>query len=154
MSTYTSYYSRNKDKVKAKNGTYYENNKEKYQEYYSKNAEEKKAAQTEYRNTHIEEIAEAAKLYCKTEKGQRRNKTSSWKFKGITHTFESYNDLYDHYLTAKQCEEANCNMTLIDNSFTVNKRVLNYNYKTKEYRGIVCHTCNLKLNKIDRENEA
>jgi len=118
------YYLKNKEKLINKQKEYYKNNQEKVinnqKEYYKNN-----------RNERLN--------YCKTDNGRKSCRISNWKKMGVLS--DDYNKLYDYYLSVKECE--NCGVDLVEGHFGANKKCLDHNHNTGEFRNVLCNTCNI-----------
>lgn len=118
----------NKEKQKEYMKKYYENNKQKHKEYV-KEYEKINPARKEY-----------IKEYKKTEAGKKSQRISNWKNKGVIN--DDYDKLYEIYINTKNCEE--CNVELVEGWKGNNKRCLDHDHKTGEFRNVLCNTCNVK----------
>ena len=62
----------------------------------------------------------------------------SWKKQGMKFTNEDFENIYNQYIYASNCE-------LCNNKFKSSRdRQLDHNHKTGEIRNIICRSCNLK----------
>ncbi len=88
---------------------------------------------------------EKGKIYRKNnrKKELKRCRIKNWIKRGIV--YPDYNDLYHYvYFECTHCEM--CKEQFIDkhNKF---RRVIDHSHITHEIRGIICHSCNAKLEK-------
>jgi len=117
---------------------YYEANKEKIKE-------RRKEHDIKYREKNKEKIKESNKKYSKTEEGKKSIRIKNWKIKGVI--CEDFNKLYDYYLNCWNCEE--CGIELVKGIYGANKKCLDHNHKTGQFRNVLCNTCNIKRYPID-----
>ncbi len=94
----------------------------------------------EYREKNKEQIKEQRKEHYQTEVGKKVNRVSKWKQIGVIN--DDYNALYDKYINCKNCEQ--CNIELQEGNFGANKRVLDHDHQTGEFRNVLCHLCNVR----------
>ena len=109
---------------KEYNKKYYENNKqkskEKLKEYYEKNKEK-------------------IKEYSKTEQGLKSGRIKNWKKRGVKS--DDYSSLYEHYINCNKCEI--CSIELREGNYGANKKCLDHDHETGEFRNVLCNSCNL-----------
>jgi len=117
---------------------YRETHKETHKEYMKKYYKE-------YHEKNKEKISEQKKEYHKTEQGKKSMRISRWKKSGVI--CEDFNELYDYYINCRNCEE--CNVELIEGNKASNRRCLDHNHETGEFRNVLCHTCNTKRRYTD-----
>ena len=110
---------RKKDVMK----TYHENNKDKVKERRENNKEKTK---------------EWMRVWRKTDAGKKSHRISNWKKSGVK--CDDFNGLYDKYISVWNCEE--CNVELKEGNYK-NKKCLDHNHKTGEFRNIICNRCNV-----------
>jgi hypothetical protein len=79
------------------------------------------------------------KEYDQSPQGKKSNTISNWKSRGLIGEYES---IYDRYLNTNNCDL--CNVELCSN-----KKVMDHDHITGEFRNVVCHKCN--CNKIDKK---
>ena len=127
------YHQNNKEKLKEQRKEYYEKIKEKKKEYNKQYREANKEKKKEY-------MKEYHKEYNKTEAGKKTYRITRWKHVGVKS--DDYNKLYEMYINTTNCEQ--CNIELIEGLYGNNKRVLDHDHKTGEFRNILCHTCNIR----------
>ena len=125
------YYQLNKAKIKETNKIYEIKNKEKMNEYREKYRKNNKEKMKEYMKEYKPE-------YKKTEQYIKSNRISNWKSRGVI--CDDWNKLYDKYININNCEE--CNIELISGVFGSNKKCLDHNHTTGEFRKILCNLCN------------
>jgi hypothetical protein len=111
------YYEKNKEKLDKKNKDYRENNKEKIKE-------RKKEQMKEYRQT---------------ENGKKIITICSWKKQGLK--YDDYDELYDKYIIAENCEECEVKFEEENNK---NQRCMDHDHTTGLFRNFLCKRCNLK----------
>ena len=115
---------KNKERKKETDRLRYINNKEKIKEnmrlYNLKNKENNK---------------ERSKKYSQTENGKKSRKISNWIYKGII--CKDFDKMYDRYINTNNCNWCNKDIS--------KKRYLEHNHSSREVRGIVCQSCNMKI---------
>ena len=124
---------------------YRETHKEKKREYNKKYNKENKEERREYDKKYREENKNKYKKYNQTEQRKKSNRITNWKKSGVI--CDDFNKLYDYYINCCNCEE--CNIELIEGYYGNNKRCLDHNHETGEFRNILCNTCNIKRGRID-----
>jgi|DEB0MinimDraft_6_1074348.scaffolds.fasta_scaffold01334_10 seryl-tRNA(Sec) selenium transferase len=127
------YREKNKEKQKEYNKEYYQNNKEKINE-------QKREYQKEYKEKNKERIQERDKTYWKTEAGKKASRINAWKRIGVKS--DDYNSLYEYYLNCKNCEE--CNVELVEGRYGNNKKCLDHDHNTGQFRNVLCISCNTR----------
>jgi len=140
------YYLKNKEKKSISDKKYRDANKEKIKqykkEYEEANKEKIKQRRKEYYETNkdiiLEKRKEYAKNYNKTDNRIKSSRIFSWKDKGVIH--DDFNSLYDIYKNTNICNI--CNIKLIEGRYGANRKCLDHNHKTGEFRQILCNTCN------------
>lgn len=63
-----------------------------------------------------------------------------WKSKGL---IGDYDNIYDLWKNAKNCDY--CNIELINGQKGLNRKCMEHNHTTGEFRGICCHKCNMNM---------
>ena len=123
------HYLNNKDKIKEQKKQYRLANKEKIAELNK-----------EHYLNNKEHIAEQHKQYYKTENGKKSYRITTWKQRGVI--TENFDELYDKYINTNNCEE--CNVELIHGNFGNNKKCLDHDHETGQFRNVLCCGCNLR----------
>ena len=116
----------------------YQRDKEKYKQYREKNKERIKENSKEYREKNKERIREYREN--NKEQGKKSNRINTWKQTGVKS--DDFNSLYDYYLNCKNCEE--CSVELVEGRYGNNRKCLDHDHITGEFRNVLCHTCNIK----------
>ena len=75
-------------------------------------------------------------------KKKKYTKINTWKSSGLTGDYEA---IYNRYINTNNCDL--CNVFLEGKG--INKKCMEHNHTTGEFRNIVCHSCN--MNKSDRK---
>ena len=119
------WYLENKEQIKQQTKEYRENNKEKIKEY---------------RENNKEKIKEQTKEYKQTETGIKCQRISKWKQYGVIS--DDYNKLYNIYINTTNCEE--CNIELVEGMYGKNKKCLDHDHTTGQFRNVLCNTCNIR----------
>ena len=101
---------------------------------------DRKAYMKEYREKNREKKKEYKKQYYQTEAGKKTSRISNWKQRGIV--YDDYNSLYDLYISVWNCEE--CNVELVEGSYGNNRKCLDHDHITGQFRNVLCNTCNLR----------
>ena len=112
--------------------------------YNKKWREENKEQIKEYDKKWREENKEKIKEYQQTPKGQRINRISNWKSRGMIEPDGGWDKFMEMVENTKNCEL--CNITLtVDRHNTSTTRCVDHSHITNLFRNIVCHSCNVKL---------
>jgi len=114
--------------------------KQKQKEYHERNKERILQYQKQYYNKNKEKITEQKKEYKQTEAGKKSNRIKSWKYMGVIS--DDYESLYEYYLNVEFCEL--CNVELVEGRYGNNKKCLDHDHITGEFRNVLCCWCNLK----------
>jgi hypothetical protein len=134
------YYQKHKEDYKE----YRENNKEYFKEYREKNKEKQREYLKEYYQNNKEKINEQSREYQKeykqTEAGKKATRINNWKRMGVKS--DDYNSLYEYYLNCKNCEE--CNVELVEGRYGNNKKCLDHDHNTGQFRNVLCCSCNTR----------
>ena len=85
---------------------------------------------------------EANKKYRESEKGKKFHTINNWKKRGL---IGDYDEIYDRYISSTHCEL--CNQPYID----TNKKCMDHNHISGQFRNICCQSCNLNLPRQDKE---
>ena len=119
-----------KEKRREANRKNYEKYKEKYREKNKK-----------FYETNKEYCREQQKIYSETEKGKKINRINIWKYRGVV--CDNYDALYDYFINCKECES--CGIEFTESKIrTSETRCLDHDHKTKKFRNVLCHSCNVK----------
>ena len=111
--------------------------KKQYNKQYQLNNKEKLAEyQKEYRLNNKDKIAE----YRQTENGKKTKRINTWKRLGVIS--DDFNELYEKYINTNNCD--NCDIELIHGMFGNNKKCLDHDHTTGQFRNILCCGCNLR----------
>ena len=102
--------------------------------------EEKREYNKKYYENHKEERKERKKVYDKSEEGKKRRRITMWKYFGVKH--DDFDSLYEYYINTWNCEL--CNVELVEGKFAANRRCLDHDHETGEFRNILCHSCNCR----------
>jgi hypothetical protein len=117
--------------------------KEKKREYdkkrYEKIKQEKREHDKEYYKNNRERIIEKQKEYEQSVNGIKLRIIGVWKRSGLV--CDDYNELYDKYIIAENCEE--CNVKFEERN-GMNKRCMDHDHTTGLFRNFLCRSCNLK----------
>tara|TARA_R110000787_G_scaffold110397_2_gene219073 strand:+ start:288 stop:722 length:435 start_codon:yes stop_codon:yes gene_type:complete len=127
------YYEINKLKIKVSVKEYSENNKEKRKKYYNEYREKHREKLQDYRKKYIEE-------YKKTEQYIKTHRIRKWKSRGVI--CDEWDNLYNKYINTTNCEE--CDVELVSGMYGSNKKCLDHDHKTGEFRNVLCNTCNCR----------
>ena len=111
---------------------------------YYKNHEENLQIRAELRQT--EEYKLIMKNYRESEAGKKSARISCWKQFGVISN--DYDALYIKWKETTNCEE--CDVELIEGNKGQNKKMLDHNHNTGEFRNIICHRCNVIRGNEDR----
>tara|TARA_R110001592_G_scaffold326682_1_gene607583 strand:+ start:958 stop:1245 length:288 start_codon:yes stop_codon:yes gene_type:complete len=85
-----------------------------------------------------DEIKEYQRIYRQSPKGKKINRISTWKANGVL--CEDFDKLYDYYLSVKCCEI--CDIELCEGKVKRNRKCLDHNHETGQFRYVLCNTCN------------
>ena len=103
--------------------------KEYFKQYQLANKEKIKEYKKEY-----------SKEYNKTENRKKSNRVNTWKQTGVIS--DNFDKLYNKYINTNNCD--NCDVELIHGNFGNNKKVLDHDHETGQFRNILCCGCNLR----------
>jgi len=110
-------------------------NKEKLKEYHKKYSKE-------YNIKNRDKLNKKAINHSKTYKGIKSTRINKWKSRGIL--CFNWDLLYDIFLSTKNCEYCNCELT---DGLSANSRCLDHNHNITDkfnIRGVLCRSCNVK----------
>ena len=142
---------KDKEKKKEYNKEYYKKNREKILEnkkdYNENNKEKRKIYNKDYHENNKEKLLEIHKTYKQTEAGKKSQRISDWKRYGVKH--KDFNSLYDYYLNVEFCEQ--CNVELVEGVLGANKKCLDHDHTTGEFRNVICQRCNIRRGFEDRK---
>jgi hypothetical protein len=118
-------------KLKHDNDKYYEKHEERL-EYHKerRNTEEHKMYMKEFRAS---------------EAGIKSARITKMKQLGIIS--DDYNLLYEKWKETKLCEE--CNVELVGGNKGANRKCIDHDHETGEFRNIICHECNTRRGRED-----
>tara|TARA_R110002110_G_scaffold127820_9_gene306936 strand:+ start:284 stop:688 length:405 start_codon:yes stop_codon:yes gene_type:complete len=116
---------KNKEKLQEQRKIFYLENKEKVKEYELKNKEK---------------IKERRQKYSQTEKGKRSQRIGTWKQRGLIGDCEL---IYKIYKSTKYCDNCGFELNTGDNRM---RKCMDHSHITGEFRNILCHACNSKIN--------
>jgi len=128
---------KDKEKHKEYHKKYREENKEKKNQYMKNYYEENKQFKLEYQNEYRLGHKEQIKDYFKTDQGKKSMRIGAWKHFGLV--CDNIDKLYEHYLNTNECD--NCGIELIE-GYASNRKCMDHNHNTGEFRNILCHKCN------------
>jgi len=109
--------------------------KEYHKNYNEKNIEKKKEQKKEWYEVNKEQIKE----YFKTPQGKKIRRINDWKQSGLIS--EDYDKIYEIYVNTWECD--NCGIELVEGNYGANRRCMDHNHRTGEFRNILCGTCNI-----------
>jgi hypothetical protein len=121
-----------------------ERHKEKCKKYYRDNHEAQLQKKAEQRQD--EDYKLMMEEYRQSEAGKKSARITCWKQIGVI--TNDYEELYTKWKETKLCEV--CNIELIEGNKGKNKKTLDHDHNTGQFRNIVCNTCNVKRGNADR----
>jgi len=94
---------------------------------------------------------EYMKQYRKTPQGIKTNRIGGWKTLGLKGDYEA---IYQRYMNTTNCDL--CNVELKQGQKGGNRKCMEHDHNTGEFRNIVCNTCNQNKsdNKIRTDNKS
>jgi hypothetical protein len=120
------YRENNKEKIYKQQKEYRENNKEKIQKYKKSYFEDNKEKIQKYKK-------EFYKKYNQTDQGKKVNTIARWKSYGVIHN--DFDELYELYMNTDKCNVCN-------NDLSTTIKCLDHDHETGEFRWILCIACN------------
>ena len=137
------YREEHREELNEYNREYHKNNKEKLnkqcREYHFKNREEALKKRREWYLKNKEKIKE----FRQSPEGKKQQRINNWKKQGIL--CYDFNLLYDLFLSTKNCEFCNCELTT-DKRTTRTTRCLDHDHTITDkfnVRGVICNICNI-----------
>tara|TARA_R110000796_G_scaffold239010_1_gene359583 strand:- start:58 stop:516 length:459 start_codon:yes stop_codon:yes gene_type:complete len=82
----------------------------------------------------------------KTPEGKKKRTIRNWKKRGL---IGDYEEIYDRYINTTNCHL--CKIELCDGNKGSNKKCMEHNHITGEFRNIVCHSCNINKSDIKKQ---
>jgi hypothetical protein len=137
------YYEENKERISEESKKYYYDNHEKYLIKNRLNYHKNKVLKTEEEKQSTKEKLRLITANRREENKPnviKSNRIKKWKSRGVI--CDDWNKLYDKYININNCEE--CNIELISGIFGSNKKCLDHNHTTGEFRNILCNLCNCR----------
>ena len=133
-----------KERKRERDRRYREKNKERLAEYIKEYERKNKERLIEYRKEYymdnreqkIEYNKQYSKEYRKTYNGDRTNKITKWKSRGVIN--EDFDTLYDLFINTDKCMY--CEKVFVDSV----DRCLDHDHETGLYRAVLCRSCNVK----------
>ena len=137
-----------KSKLYRKEYQQTEEQKQKHKERCKKNYQDNHDKRIEYdkEKRQTEEYKLIMKNYRESEAGKKSARISCWKQFGVISN--DYDALYIKWKETTNCEE--CDVELIEGNKGQNKKMLDHNHNTGEFRNIICHRCNVIRGNEDR----
>jgi len=89
-----------------------------------------------YRDANKEKQKKYFKEYRNSEKGKRSERISSWKYAGLVS--DDYDAIYDRWMNTNNCDC--CNISIKEGKAG---KVMDHCHKTRKFRNILCHNCNI-----------
>lgn len=135
---------KNKERIKKYHQDHREEHKQRCKNNYYKNHEAELQKRAELRQD--EDYKLMMEKYRQSEAGKKSARISGWKQWGIIS--DDYDKLYTKWKTTTHCEA--CNVELIEGNKGQNKKVIDHDHKTGQFRNIVCNRCNTIRGNKDR----
>ena len=88
--------------------------------------------------------------YKDPEKYKKNQVICRWKRKGLL--VEDYNIIYDKWIITNKCDY--CNIELQNGQKGLNRKCMEHNHNTGEFRGICCHKCNMNMDDIECRSDS
>ena len=137
------YYINNKEKQSVRNKKYRESEKGKEAQKKYRKSEKGKITlskiQSKYYQNNIELNKERTKNYKQTLNGKKANTKGHWKSYGLN--MENFEEIYNRYTMAIFCDICECVLEGNGN----NKKCMDHDHDTGDFRNIVCHYCNVQI---------
>ena len=152
------YKEEHKEELKEKNRIKYLKNKDETlikqkDKYYANHEESLIKNRINYHKNKVlkteEEKAETKRIFQEKVKLRReenkplvvkQNRIKKWKSRAVI--CDDWDKLYDRYINTNNCD--NCDIELIEGNYGSNKKCLDHNHNTGEFRNILCNTCNCR----------
>jgi len=152
------YKEEHKEEMKAKHKEYYEKNKDyllkqQKDKYYANHEESLIKNRISYHKNKVlkteEEKAETKRIFQEKVKQRREdnkpnivksNRIKKWKSRGVK--CDDWDILYDKYINTTNCEQ--CDVELVEGNYGSNKKCLDHNHDTGEFRNVLCNLCNCR----------
>ena len=97
----------------------------------------------EHRKKNKQKIKLRNQEYNQTENGKKSERISKWRHRGLIDSDnDNYEKIHQRYLDTTHCDL--CNIELTEDSSITGKQ-MEHCHKTKLFRNIVCHKCNIKI---------